>query len=63
MGKTVFFSSHILSDVERLCDRIGILNKGELLFSGTVAEIAQDGASLEDAFVHLIEGHEGVTSK
>jgi ABC-2 type transport system ATP-binding protein len=63
MGKTVFFSSHILSDVERLCDRIGILNKGELLFSGTVAEIAQDGVSLEDAFVHLIEGHEGVTSQ
>ena len=30
-GKTVFFSSHILSDVERLCDRVGILNKGKLL--------------------------------
>jgi ABC-2 type transport system ATP-binding protein len=30
-GKTVFFCSHILNDVERLCDRIGIMNKGRLL--------------------------------
>jgi ABC-2 type transport system ATP-binding protein len=57
-GKTVFFSSHILSDVERLCDRIGILHKGELLFTGTIQEVATDGASLEDTFVHVIEEHE-----
>jgi ABC-2 type transport system ATP-binding protein len=35
-GKTIFFCSHILSEVERLCDRIGILNEGELKFMGTV---------------------------
>jgi len=35
-GKTIFFCSHILSEVERLCDRIGILNNGELKFMGTV---------------------------
>ncbi|MDY6951550.1 MAG: ABC transporter ATP-binding protein [Thermodesulfobacteriota bacterium] len=57
-GKTVFFSSHILSDVERLCDRIGILDKGELLFSGAASEIVQDHSSLEDAFVRVIEEHE-----
>jgi ABC-2 type transport system ATP-binding protein len=57
-GKTVFFSSHILSDVEKLCDRIGILNKGELLFCGPVQEIVQSGDSLEDIFVELIEEHE-----
>jgi ABC-2 type transport system ATP-binding protein len=57
-GKTVFFSSHILSDVERLCDRIGILHKGELLFSGTVQEVAQNDTSLENAFVRVIEEHE-----
>ena len=61
-GKTVFFSSHILSDVERLCDRIGVLDKGELLFSGAAAEIVQDGSSLEDAFVRLIEEHEKAES-
>lgn len=60
-GKTVFFSSHILSDVERLCDRIGILHKGELLFTGTIQEVVTDGASLEDTFVHVIEEHERPT--
>lgn len=37
-GKTVFFCSHILSEVERLCDRIGILVEGELRFFGLVEE-------------------------
>ncbi len=38
-GKTIFFCSHILSEVERVCDRIGILNEGELRFLGTVSEL------------------------
>ncbi len=38
-GTTVFFSSHILSDVEKICDRIGILNKGILLCSGRIDEL------------------------
>jgi ABC-2 type transport system ATP-binding protein len=54
-GKTVFFSSHILSDVERLCSRIGILNKGRLLFCGGVAEIIQANETMEDAFIRIIE--------
>jgi len=58
-GKTVFFSSHILSDAERLCDRIGILNKGEMLFVGKTQEIATGQDSLEDAFVNIIESHKG----
>lgn len=45
-GKTVFFSSHILSDVEALCDRAAILSRGKLLRCGTVAELtgAEDSA-------------------
>lgn len=45
-NKTVFFSSHILSDVEALCDRAAILSRGKLLRSGTVLELsgAQDSA-------------------
>lgn len=45
-NKTVFFSSHILSDVEALCDRAAILSRGKLLRSGTVQELAgaQDSA-------------------
>ncbi|MFH1090847.1 MAG: ABC transporter ATP-binding protein [Pseudomonadota bacterium] len=37
-GKTIFFCSHILSEVERLCDRIGILVEGRLRFLGTTEE-------------------------
>ena len=38
-GKTVFFSTHILSDAEALCDRVAILNKGELRGVGAVADL------------------------
>jgi ABC-2 type transport system ATP-binding protein len=38
-GKTIFFSSHILSDVEALCDRVAILNKGRLVETGPLSEI------------------------
>lgn len=36
---TIVFSTHILSDVERICDSIGVLNQGQLALSGTVAEV------------------------
>jgi ABC-2 type transport system ATP-binding protein len=54
-GKTVFFSSHILSDIERLCDCIGILNKGRLLYCGQVSHIAANGETIEDAFIRIID--------
>jgi len=38
-GKTVFFSSHILADVEALCDRVAILNKGRLVESGRLGDV------------------------
>lgn len=38
-GKTIFMSSHILSDVEHLADRVGIINKGHLVFVGSVEEL------------------------
>jgi ABC-2 type transport system ATP-binding protein len=47
-GKTVFFSSHILSDVEALCDRAAILSRGKLVRCGTVLELTgSDNATLE----------------
>ena len=57
-GKTVFFSSHILSDAEMICDRVGILHDGTLCAEGTVAELrAQHGGrSLEDVFVQTTGG-------
>ena len=42
-GRTVFFSSHILSDVELLCDRVCILRKGEVVVSGTIHDLLESG--------------------
>jgi ABC-2 type transport system ATP-binding protein len=55
--KTIFISSHILSDIEQLCDRIAILNSGRLICSGTIAELIGDGSTtLEDFFYKTITG-------
>jgi ABC-2 type transport system ATP-binding protein len=39
MGKTVFLSSHLLSEVEQVCDRVAIINKGVLLREGKVSDL------------------------
>jgi len=52
-GKTIFFNSHILSDVEEICDQIGIINKGKLIYSGPVKKF-RGNKSLEDAFVEKL---------
>jgi ABC-2 type transport system ATP-binding protein len=57
-GQTVFFSSHILSDIERVCDRVGILNHGKLLYCGEIRNLSDSGDGLEDAFVQLIDKDE-----
>lgn len=48
-GKTVFFSTHILSDVESVCDRVAILNKGKLVSCGTLKELV----SFESEYIEL----------
>jgi ABC-2 type transport system ATP-binding protein len=58
-GKTIFFSSHILSDIERLCDRVGILHQGRLLFCGPLDDFVEGKDSLETAFVELIASSDG----
>lgn len=55
-GGTVFFSSHILEVVENLCDRIGIINQGQLITCDTLANIKRNSTStLEDIFLELTE--------
>lgn len=55
-GCTVLVSSHVLSEVERVCDRVIILHEGKVVASGSTAEIVGDEESLEDAFVRLVRG-------
>jgi ABC-2 type transport system ATP-binding protein len=43
-GRTIFFSTHILSDVESLCDRVAILRKGEVVVSGRISELLRRDA-------------------
>jgi ABC-2 type transport system ATP-binding protein len=61
-GAAVFLSTHILEIAERMCDRIGIINKGELVAVGTMAELRSLGkageVSLEDIFLGLTGGAE-----
>src|SRR6266853_6249422 len=56
-GKTVFFSSHELGEVETVCDRVAILNAGELKTEGRVADLvnAHKCGTLEQAFLKLID--------
>ena len=54
-GKTVFFSSHELGEVETVCDRVAIINQGELKTLGRVEElVAQHRANLEQVFLNII---------
>ncbi len=57
-GKTIFFSTHVMEVAEKLCDRIGIIKKGKLVFIGTMAELqaqhGEPGQSLEDIFLKLV---------
>jgi len=46
-GKTVFLSSHLLSEVEQICDRVAVLNKGRLVAVGKTAELLQSGDESE----------------
>lgn len=57
-GKTVFFSTHVLEVAEKVCDRLAIINKGKLVFCGSMEEIrehAQKNQSLEKLFLELTE--------
>jgi len=54
-GKTTFFSTHILSDAEALCDRVAILHKGELQGVGTVEELTARTQSKVEILFHGLE--------
>ncbi|MBF0134373.1 MAG: ABC transporter ATP-binding protein [Magnetococcales bacterium] len=55
-GRTLFFSTHLLADVEELCDRMAILHQGHLRFDGSPAACRSDypGNTLEESFIRCI---------
>lgn len=55
-GATIFFSTHILSDLPELCNRIGVINRGRQIFVGSPADLCDSlsGAGLEERFEQLI---------
>ncbi len=60
-GRTIFFSSHELSEAELLCDSVAILKSGKLLRFGPLAEVLRDrkDRNLENFFLDAIRGSEG----
>src|ERR1700693_2464317 len=54
-GVAILLNSHLLSEVELVCDTVAILAKGRVLKEGTMAEVVPEGRTLEDVFVELVE--------
>ena len=55
-GATVFLTSHVLEVVERLCDRVAIIDHGRVVVEGSIAELSTVEETLEDLFVRLVGG-------
>lgn len=64
VGKTIIYCTHIMSEAERLCNRIEVIHEGKIRASGSLAELkAQtDTATLEQAFLKLVEYRPGVAA-
>ena len=56
-GRAIIISSHIMSEVERVVHRVGVMRTGSLVAEGTLEEVKHVAGAdnLDDAFVHLVE--------
>jgi ABC-2 type transport system ATP-binding protein len=61
MGKTILLSSHILSDLSEICNRVGILERGELVAQGTLDEVMSKAREDADVIVHTTDDERAVT--
>ena len=55
-GMTIFLNSHLLSEVEKICDNAAIINRGRLLVKDTISALIKNGDTLEDVFVRFVKG-------
>ena len=53
-GATIFLTSHVLEVVERLCDRVAIINEGKIVKEGSIEELRTGAETLEDVFVRVV---------
>jgi len=54
-GVAILLNSHLLSEVELVCDRVAIMARGRVLKEGTMSDVVPEGSNLEDVFVQLVE--------
>jgi len=59
-GKCIIFSTHIMREVEKLCDRVAIIHRGQILAMGTLPELAEkyNQPDVEELFFELIQAHD-----
>ena len=55
-GMTIFLNSHLLSEVEKVCDNAAIINSGRLLVRDKISALVKEGDTLEDVFVRYVKG-------
>jgi ABC-2 type transport system ATP-binding protein len=62
-GKTILVSSHVLSELQDLCDAIGIMKQGSMIHSGTIDEIAEKTSPTKTIEIHLTDPFDGIESR
>jgi len=55
-GMTIFLNSHLLSEVEKICDNAAIINRGRLLVKDKISVLVKKDDTLEDVFVRYVKG-------
>ena len=55
-GGAIFFSTHVLDVAEKLCNKVAIIKSGELIAVGRMDELVNEGESLEDVFMEVLNG-------
>lgn len=55
-GGAIFFSTHVLDVAEKLCNKVAMIKDGKMVTSGKMSDLVQDGESLEDIFMEVLDG-------